>query len=416
MTSELSHHTLEFGHSGRLSVDVADGRVVAAPRPVEAVPDLSAAVDAALASPLDFPPLEQAVIPDDVVALALELGTPGAAELVAGVWRALEKRGVASDNLIVVQPQTPIDSPPHDPRAGLPASVAKRVRWKLHDPDKPNDCAYVAATASGERVYLARDLAEAEVAITVGAVTYDPLLGCRGTNTALYPGLSNRDAMIRAQGQGHDELEPDDDRPLRQLIDEIGWLAGAQFSLQVVPSARGGVANVLAGASETVMRRGRELLSSKWTVEVPARPEIVVAAIDEQATDSPWELLGAALSTCRRLVARGGRIILLTDLDARLGEGMELIRSFESPRDALQPLRKLAPKDLVAASQLAAAADWARIVLLSRLEPSLVEELFLTPATDVDQIPRLLQGTETVAFIPSVQHVHARVRGTSSEG
>ena len=62
------------------------------------VEDLAAAIEEALANPIDYPPLEQALIPEDTVALALEPGTPAAAELVAGVWRVLERRGVAAEN------------------------------------------------------------------------------------------------------------------------------------------------------------------------------------------------------------------------------------------------------------------------------------------------------------------------------
>lgn len=411
MASELKHLSLEFGLGGRLDVDVDSSRVVAAPARVAPVEDLAAAIEEALANPIDYPPLEQALIPEDTVALALEPGTPAAADLVAGVWRVLERRGIAAENVVIVQPQAPIDAPLPDPRSALPSAVARRMRWKQHDPDKTNDCAYVASTASGDRIYLARDYVESDVSISVGAVMYDPLLGCRGTNSALYPALSNREALRRAQGQGHDELDPEDDRPLRQLMDEVGWLVGTLFTLQVIPAAAGGAAAVLAGAAEPVLREGRKLLSKHWKMNVDTRPEIVVAAIDRDATPTTWDQVGAALATSRRLVARGGRIILLTDLDARLGPGMELARTFEEPGKALQPVRKQAAEDFVPAMQLAAAANWANITLLSRLDSDVVEEIFMTPAGDVKEIKRLLRGSESIAFLPSAQHIFARVQG-----
>ncbi|MCC7421683.1 MAG: DUF2088 domain-containing protein [Planctomycetaceae bacterium] len=411
MASESKHLSLAFGRDGRLDVDIEPARVLSASAPVPALPDLPAAVDEALARPIDYPPLEQALIPEDTVALALEPGTPAAPELIAGVWRVLERRGVAAENVVIVQPQGPIDAPLPDPRTALPTPVRNRMRWKLHDPDKTNDCAYVASTASGDRIYISRDLVESDVSISIGAIRYDSLLGARGTNSALYPWLSNRDAIVRAQGQGHDELDPEDDRPLRQLMDEVGWLVGTMFTLQVIPAAGGGVAAVLAGAADPVQRQGRKLLARFWKTEVATRPEIVVAAIDHDAESTGWKEIGAALATCRRLVARGGRIILLTDLDARLGPAMELARTFEEPRDALQPVRKLASDDFVPATQLAAAADWARITLLSRLDSDVVEELFMTPASNATEVDRLLHGSETIAFLPSAQHVFARVRG-----
>ena len=38
--------------------------------------------------------------------------------------------------------------------------------------------------------------------------------------------------MLKARGQGHAELGPDDERPLRQLGDEVGWLLGSLFTVQ----------------------------------------------------------------------------------------------------------------------------------------------------------------------------------------
>lgn len=400
--------SLDFGRSGNFSIDVDAARVASAEPPVAALDDLPAALEAALAAPLEFPPLEQAVIPDDRVALAIDADAPGIPAMIAGVWKVLQTRGVAPDNVVIVQSKGPSGKVLPDPRSELPERVARRMSWKIHDPDNQNDCAYVASTASGDRVYLSRDVVEAEVAVALGQIAYDPLLGVRGTNSVLYPALSTRDALRRAQGQGHDELGPDDDRPLRQLMDEVGWLIGTQFTLQVIPSAGGGVAEVLAGASDAVLKRGRVRLARHWLRELEARPEIVVAAVD--AGDCGWEDVGAALAAARSLVARGGRIIVLSDLASEPGAGIELIRAAESARDALRPLRKQSPDDLIPATQFAAAADWARVCLLSRLDPQVVEDLFLTPAENVEEVARLLEGDESVAFLPSAQHVFGRVK------
>ena len=73
-------------------------------------------------------------------------------------------------------------------------------------------------------------------------------------------------------------------------------------------------------------------------------------------------------------------------------QGLELIRSSENVRDAIRPLRKQAPPDLVCATQLASAADWARIYLLSGLADDVVDELFLTPVSNETEVRRLLKN------------------------
>jgi nickel-dependent lactate racemase len=378
-----------------------------APRALE---PLEGVVTAALQSPLEFPPLSQAVVPGDRVVVALDRSTPGAATLVRCVWDCLAARGVSPEDVLVIHPATVDASPCPDPRGLLPAGARREVRWACHDAEAPGACTYLASTAVNERIYLARELVDADVVVSVGAMAYDPVLGYRGTHSVLYPGLSSQEAIRRAHGLGHDELGPDDARGLRQTIDEVGWLLGVQFTLQVIPAGQGGVADVLAGASDAVLRKGKTLLRRRWHVRLPERPRTVVLAVDATAYASPWWSLGAALDVGRRIVARHGRILVLTDLStAPVGGGWNLLRDSRTPRDAFQPLRAAAPDDLIPATSLAKAVDWANVHLLSRLPTELVEELFMAPLGETEDVDRLLDQDERCVLLESAQYVHPEV-------
>jgi hypothetical protein len=194
------------------------------------------------------------------------------------------------------------------------------------------------------------------------------------------------------------------------LIDEIGWLLGNPFTIQVIPAATGGVSRVLAGVCEPVFKEGKKLLAQQWHVEVNERPEVVIAGIDHELGLHAWEQLGAAAEVGRSLVARGGKIVILSDLEAELPQGLEMIRNSESARDAIRPLRKQAPPDLVCATQLASAADWAHIYLLSGLADDVVDELFLTPVSNESEVRRLLNDETRCLFLEAAQYVHGTVR------
>jgi len=185
---------------------------------------------------------------------------------------------------------------------------------------------------------------------------------------------------------------------------------GNPFSIQVIPAATGGVSRVLAGVCETVFKEGKKLLAQQWHVEVNERPEVVIAGIDHEIGLHGWEQLGAAAEVGRSLVTRGGKIVILSDLAAELPQGLELIRNSESARDAIRPLRKQAPPDLVCATQLASAADWAHIYLLSGLADDVVDELFLTPVSNETEVRRLLNNETRCLFLEAAQYVHGTVR------
>jgi nickel-dependent lactate racemase len=404
------HVVLPYGNDQRFECDIDGDRLVgehAAPRPNSHYKE---ELLAALRAPVEFPSIEQAVIPGDRVTLALDRYTPGAAGLVAGIWEALSRRDIEPDKFTVIQPASRLESQLPDPRGELPEDIRSHVRWIVHDPARKDACVYLASTASGDRVYIARDVVDADFLISAGPIAFDPLIGYRGTNSVFYPGLSSTEAMQRTVGQGHHELGPDESRPLREVIDEIGWLLGNPFTVQVIPAATGGVSRVLAGVCEPVFKAGKKLLVKGWHVEVGERPDIVIAGIDHENGLHVWEQLGAAAEVGRSLVARGGKIVILSDLAADLPEGLEMIRSSENARDAIRPLRKQAPPDLVCATQLASAADWARIYLLSGLADDVVDELFLTPVSNETEVRRLLTDDSRCLFLEAAQFVHGTVR------
>lgn len=411
MTQPQTHPVdVRYGHEGHLALSVDADRLVAsreAPKQLETVED---SIRQALAAPLDFPPLEQAVIPGDQIVIALDSGTPAADVILAAIWEVLDGRGVDPDDVLVLQPQGTGPESSLDPRGGLPEFVSERISWRIHDPEQTEGGHYLATSSFGERVYLAPELIEADLVIPVGPVAFDSVLGYRGTYSVLYPGLSDAESIARALGHGHHELEPADQRPLRQLIDDIGWLLGVQFCVQVVPAAGSGVAGVWAGWPESVFRVARECLEASWRVEVDERSDIVVASIESDAGGHGWDQIGRALGVARNLVTREGRILLLTDLDETPGDGLQLIRGADTPADALSPITSLAPSDLVSATQCVEAADWARVYLLSQLDSGLVEDLFITPLEHPDDVERLLAQPGQCLIVENAQHAYGRVR------
>ncbi len=396
---------LSYGTASEFTCEAAAGHIVAyrpAPDPLTGLHD---EVRAALENPLDFPSLARAIIPEDRIAVALDRHTPCASTVIAAIWQVFASCGVAAENVTIIQPVAVDSRKLPDPRSELPPDVREAIAWKVHDSTAKDESRYLASTMAGERIYLSRDVVEADFVLPVGQIAFDPVIGFRGTNSVFYPGLSTAEVIARAHGQGHSELNLEDERPLRQVMDEVSWLMGVQFSVQVIAAADGGVSHVLAGACDSVLARGKELLSDQWLVRLDARCELVVAAIDGKPESQGWPEIGAALAAARNLVTPGGTIVILSELDSAPEDGINMLRGAESPLDAIQPLRQHAPPDLLAATELATAADWAHIYLVSRLENELVDDLFITPVTDVGDVQRLVETADSCVFLGAAQNV-----------
>jgi nickel-dependent lactate racemase len=331
--------------------------------------------------------------------------------LIRGLWDELLRSRLPPQNLLILQPFEPGGAKQFDPRTELPAEVRDAVGWKIHHPDEESACGYLASTAAGERIYLAREILDADIVVTVGPTSFDRRLGYRGTSSSLYPGLSNAEAVRRCQGQGHRELSPGDSRPLRELNDEAAWLLGTQFTVQVIPSKQGGFSRIVAGEREAVLRQCKQHLDELWLARIDERPEAVIVAVDLDAGGHGWKQVGAALSTARNLVRREGKIVVLTELREKPGPGMALLKESRESSDVYAPLGQLGPADHAETLELLDTLGQATIYLLSQLPPAEVEELHMIPLESSQEVGRLLASLESCVSIESAQHAWGQVVG-----
>ncbi len=404
----MTTQTLRYGDEQLFSVELDPSRLAFRHQPPAPATDFAGELRHHLESPLNFPPLEMAIVPDDRIVIALARHTPGAAEIIAAVWPIFERRSVKPKDVTILQPASWNASQLPDPREALPKAVGKAMHWTIHDATDKKRERFLANSANGERIYLDCDVVDADFVLPVGAVGFDPLLGFRSAASAIYPGLSNIDSMAKARGQDHAELRPEDDRPLRQLQDEVSWLLGVQFGIQILPSFGSQPAGLICGALEATTSAARDWLRQHWLIAQSQRSEIVVASVTANAAGASWDDVGAALQSARNLVQRGGKIVLLTNLVAEPTEGFRYLQQCESPREALKPLRLEAPPDVIPASRLASAADWATVYLVSGLNPGVVESLCMTPLASAEAA-RLLERDGSCILLEAAQHTFGYV-------
>ena len=408
---------LEYGANGHWEGDIPAERLLVhhtGPRPLN---DVKTDIRACLESPLEFPALRRAIVPGDQVVVALDRNIQSAAEIAAEVCTELVCGGVSPSDILIMHPAALLGPRPTDPRRLLPEfinehlDIRQKIGWKIHDPTAKDAIGYLASSAAGERIYLAREILNADFVIPISGLGYDAVQGRRHLMSAFYPGYSSTESFAKSLGDGHSELGPDDERPLSQLVRELTWLLGIQFAVQVLPSSgRSAAAAVVAGQPDAVTRHGQTVLDDNWEVISDQRGETVFVSVPNSNEEpASWEHLGAALDAARNLVQSEGRIIVLSDLSAKTSPGIDILRSSRSAKASLKPLRQESPPDLVAASQIARAADWASVYLLSQLDPLVVEELFMTPLGNEREATRLISCCDGCIVFDGAQHVWTRL-------
>lgn len=378
------------------------------PSPLE---DLAKQIRQTLEHPPGFPPLRSCVVPGDRVCVVLDDGLLHADLFASEIISILKQSHVEPRDITVIS------------RISLPAIQAEKITTAHADvpltahtePGEAVDeaqCAYLASSADGQRVYLSRPIIDADFVISCGLMTYHPQTGYRTTSTMIFPELSDEQALARYQTWSTDELDPEDDRQWRQLASEVDWLIGSPFSIQAIPSSTGGISDLSAGQAEQTFSALRPLMDEGWRFRIPQRVALVVAIVDLDSQDTSFSHVAQALKNARKLVEREGKIVLVTTLNAPLSEHLDILRRHDTPYEAFQTLRQLpAQNEASHALIVAETVDWASVYLMSGLPSDVVEDLFMTPIQGNAELQRLLEAhpDETTCVLIGAQYVWAEV-------
>lgn len=384
---------LRYGLDRCVAVRLANGMaptLCALPRG-EPLKDLPAAVARALDEPIDYPPLRRATTPGDRVVVALDQDLPQVAVVTAAVVRAVVQAGVDPDGISVLQTFAAAGCGNSDPCALLDPRLRRRIGRVIHDPADRRHLAYLAAGARGDAILVNRALHEADVVLPVGCLRRKSAAGYFGIHGAIFPAFSDQQTVERFRSPGAMRRDALRRSRLVRQAEEVAWLLGINFTIQLVPGAGESVLHVLAGNSAAVKRQGRQLYDQAWSGPRVQRASLVVAGIEGGASQQTWDNVGRALGLAAGLVEPGGAIVVCSELQAALGPALQLLAQRRSRRRALRQILRSRAPDTLAALQLIRALRRGRVFLLSRLAPEMVEDLDMVPVDNSSELERLVR-------------------------
>lgn len=226
----------------------------------------------------------------------------------------------------------------------------------------------------------------------------------RGPYGGIYPTFSDREAHNRFRNPVLLNAASETFTKSQDEVESIGWRAGLQFVVEVVPGAGDEAAAVVAGELTAASRRAAALRDAGHRHTVPNRVRTVIAALTGALAQS-WEQVARTLAAALEVVEDGGVVAICSDLAEPLGPAMELLSKVGDDRDeAIAHIRKERPVDVFIALQLAEAQRRVRIHLLSKLDDETVESLAMTPISDPSDIGRLAARGGSCVVVGDAQH------------
>lgn len=379
----------------RWTLAVRDADLITLPGDAAApVRDARAAVVEALDHPVRFEEFRRALTPDDRIALAVDESLPQLPALIAGVLEYLAGAGIPPSAVTAVSPagsdQLWINE--------LPDTMAD-LQTEVHQPADRNKLSYLAATKEGHRIYLNRTLVDADQAIVLTGRGYDPLLGYSGAVGAIYPTLADSDSVRSLTPKLSPQTAPDGAWPVVAEANEVAWLLGSPFFVQVIEGAGDEIEGVVAGFADTAAEGARRL-NDRWKSAAGEAAETVVVALSGDPHRHDFAALARAAATGARAVKPGGTVIVLSEADPELGGATDVLRRTDDPPEAVRALFREKPADAAAAVQWAWAAGRAKLYVASEIRPTTVEEMFAIPLGGPKDVQVLLDTGGRTLIVP----------------
>lgn len=402
---------LSYGVDSQLDVDLpADALREAnlAPRG-NPLPDVASAVRSALQEPLEFPPVQQMIIPGDQVTIVLSPEIVQAPMLVNCVLDHLAEHGISGpDQITLLLPPRPESQDMPGGPDELASCVEGRASLVTHVPGDQTQLRYLGVSPYRYPVYLNRALVEADAVILMGAAQLDSTLAYHGPQAALYPTYAD-EPVLRRYRSPRAVLPGDEcDARVRNEVERINLQLGVRFTIQVVPGIGEEILHVVAGDIDAVTAATRRLCEDAWGFEVPHRVGLVVATMTGPPSQHTWDHVGRALANAMLVVEENGAVVLCTDLDQPPSPGIQALADHADVQDAVPWICRKRPEDIMPALAITRLLDHARVYLLSGLEESLVEDLEMTVVADPSEVARLTSRSDSCLILADAHRLRAR--------
>jgi nickel-dependent lactate racemase len=289
------------------------------PKEKPPVPDARVEVERALKEPIGSKRLSEIVKPEHRVAIVVDDATRSAPSrlLVLSILDELNSAGVKDELVTLIfgcGTHRAVTS--EEAVRLLGDDILSRVKAISHD-CRAQDLVYAGATQKhGNKVYLNRVFAEADVKILTGDVGFHYYAGYGGGRKSILPAVSGEEtikhnhAMILDSNAKTGVL---DGNPVHEDMMEAAKLAKVDFVLNVVTNSKGEIVKTFAGDLEQVFYEGVKLVDEMYRVSVDRRADVVIVSSGGSPADVNLFQAYKGVDSALEVVKRGGVIILVAE-------------------------------------------------------------------------------------------------------
>jgi len=418
--TEMTCYRVPYG-DGELAFRLPPGirAQVVHPQAAEPVPDLEAAIEAALAEPVGSPPLRDLARPGDHVCIVFTDATRAVPDhlLVAALLRELEVAGVRDEDIILIcgvgmhRPSTP-----QEKVQKLGADVVAHYRVVDHTPSDPSLLTDLG-TWDGIPLLVNRLATEVDLLIATGVVEPHQYAGYSGGRKTVAIGAGGEATIAATHGPAMldhpgTRLGRIEDNPFHQVITESARRAGLRFILNVAQDGAHRTVALRAGQPQAAFAELVTIARRVYEVPVSRPYDVVVAGVDPPKDVNLYQASRAASYLWfapRPVVRPGGVIILPARCPEGVGQGVgeghfyQLLSSVDDPSSLIAHLQEQGyPPGGQRAYMMAQVLAGCQVIVVGAEDPALIRRCHMTSAATMEQAFALAQariGQELEALI-----------------
>jgi nickel-dependent lactate racemase len=289
------------------------------PKDRSGVPDAKAEVERALHQPINSRRLNEIAKPQSKIAIVVDDATRKAPSeiMVIPVLAELNAAGVKDENITVIFGcGTHRAVKPEEAEALIGQQAFQRVKTISHC-CTATDLVYAGTTKThGNKVYLNRVFAEADVKVLLGDVNLHYYAGYGGGRKSVLPAvcgeetIKNNHALMLNANAKTGNLE---NNPVHEDMTEAARLAKVDFIVNVVENKKGEIVGAFAGDLEAAFLEGVKLVDEIYRVDVDRRADIMVVSAGGHPGDMNLYQATKSLENCLDAVKRNGVIVLVAE-------------------------------------------------------------------------------------------------------
>lgn len=289
------------------------------PKELAAAPDAKAEVERALNSPIGSKKLADIAKPEGKIAIVVDDATRHApsAIMLMPVLAELNAAGVKDENVTVIFGCGTHRAVTSEEATRLIGEEAcKRVKTVSHD-CRATDLVYVGNTKShGNKIYLNRVFAEADVKILLGDAGFHYYAGYGGGRKSVLPAVAGEETIKHNHAM---LLNPNartgvlNGNPVHEDMTEAARLAKVDFIVNTISNSRSEIVKAFAGDVEEAFMETVKAVDEMYRVQVDRRADIVVACPGGYPADMNLFQAYKALDNALAIVKRGGVIVLVAE-------------------------------------------------------------------------------------------------------